>query len=744
MRASLINLVLVPLALEKADTTSFEAFGQAFYAAQMGRAFIPLGGVHDGGAEGYLDPELFGDQQARHWLQVSKQQTYRAKIRGTVKRLREYGREVSSLAYLTSIVVPDLDSEEEMLSEELSCRIKIRDGKYIQAHINEKDSSVSAFNSYLLPGLAYLNVPGAANIAPRVGNYSDRTLAVFLRQEVDQRRGKSDLLESVADSLVIWSLTETDPMQNAFMTRGQILTKIEEALPSSKQFIRGVIDNRLERLRTKDQTSGRQIRYYPKQNSYCLPYETRLLVGQENLTDESLKISVTNTFIDRASRLHYDVEAPPLDEIVKICHDVLQRLFEKQGLQVAQFVTDGDQDDDLYANAAILIASSIDSDSSLIGNRSTLRFACTSILRGTFYDGTEEERVYLEKLSRTYVLLLLLKNDPKIVEYFKTISAKFILYIGTDFFVRALSEHYLDTDNQTTRNLFRILVDAGATLVLTQKTVEELATHIRSQIYEFEQTYLHIENKISFEMVEYIDRILIRSYFYARLAPMTDASPPKGWRSFVENFASYANIKNNSGDEELARYLIAKFGLTYESTEEMESSVDQGEVSELTDEIIKVKSESGRTGEHLGKLAYNDALHVHQIYAVRRKNKESSPANPFGFRTWWLTLDSGVRRASTKVVLKHFGQRFMMRPEFLLNFISFAPSTAEVKQSYETIFPSVLGIKLSNRVADYMFRDVVRKAHDIWAVDEERAASMITDLANKLKGDTLKIYDAEW
>jgi hypothetical protein len=58
MPLATINNKLVPIALEEVDTANFERFGQAFYGAIIGRAFVPLGGMHDGGAEGYMDPEV--------------------------------------------------------------------------------------------------------------------------------------------------------------------------------------------------------------------------------------------------------------------------------------------------------------------------------------------------------------------------------------------------------------------------------------------------------------------------------------------------------------------------------------------------------------------------------------------------------------------------------------------------------------------------------------------------------------
>ncbi|MCF3948189.1 hypothetical protein [Acidiphilium iwatense] len=732
------------MALEHVDTGDFERFGQALYAELMGREFVPLGGMHDGGAEGYLEPELFGDNEAHHFVQVSKQRTYRAKIRGTVNRLRQYGRHPLSLAYITSVAVPDLDSEEELLSDELNCRIRIRDARYIETQVNRSDATIAAFNAYLRPHLNYLFEPGAAEVAPRSSSYVDRTLAVFLRQEIEHRRGRTDLLESVADSLIIWSLSDTDPDLGKFMNRTQMLSKIEQALPSSRHYIRGVLDSRLERLRRKSNTDGRQVRYYSSNGQYCLPFETRELIAAENIEDDSLRVAVNAVLERRCRKVLEDEDAALIPQVVAICQDVLQRLFEQQGLQVAQFVTDGDQDDELYANAAALITEAVDVNIGLVENATSLRRLSTRVLRGTFYGGTNEERRYLEKLSKTYVLLLMLRNEPKVVEYFKSISSKFNLYIGTDFLVRALSEHFLDEENQTTRNLFKILKKAGAKLILTEKAVEELATHLRAQIFEFESVYMHIEQRMTLEMVEYIDRILIRSYFYARLAPISDTKPPAGFRSYIENFASFAAIRNETGDNELARYLITKFGFDYESAEEMRDGVDSSEIATLAADIVAIRADHSKKAETLEILAENDALQVYAIYAKRRRHKEGIPSNPFGYQTWWLTQDSKVRRAAAPVIAKQGGHRFMMRPEFLINFIFLAPSAAEVSASYKTIFPSVLGVRLSNRVADRTFRNIVRQANEMWSVDEERAGAIIADLTDKLKGDTLKVYETEW
>lgn len=317
-------------------------------------------------------------------------------------------------------------------------------------------------------------------------------------------------------------------------------------------------------------------------------------------------------------------------------------------------------------------------------------------------------------------------------------------HIEADFLVEVLSEYFLDEENQIIRNLFIMLKAAGATLILTERAVKELVMHIRAQIFEFESVYARIEGRLNVDLVEYIDRVLIRSYFYARLAPIPGIKAPTGFRSYVENFASYADIKADRGDKELARYLIAKFDFVYETVEEMQEGIDMAEVDALTEVIKTERGGQSRKTDATELLAANDALQVFTIYAKQFKNREGSPANPFGYKTWWLTQDCKVQKAAAAVVARHGGRLFMIRPEFLTNFISFVPSVAQVSASYKTIFPSVLGIKLSNRVANHAFREVVRTANEVWSVDEERAGAIIAEPTEKLKGDTMKIYDVEY
>ena len=76
---------------------------------------------------------------------------------------------------------------------------------------------------------------------------------------------------------------------------------------------------------------------------------------------------------------------------------------------------------------------------------------------------------------------------------------------------------------------------------------------------------------------------------------------------------------------------------------------------------------------------------VLSVYGKRKEFGEEHNANPYGYRTWWLTHESQVRKATVELVRER-GSQYIMRPEFLVNFIALSPTTEEVRRSYEAVF----------------------------------------------------------
>jgi len=360
-----------------------------------------------------------------------------------------------------------------------------------------------------------------------------------------------------------------------------------------------------------------------------------------------------------------------------------------------------------------------------------LKDAVLRALQRAFYNSTDEERQYFRCLSATYTLLFCLNTEPRIVQYFQDMAADFTLLVGSDILIRALSERYLRPEDQLTRNTLRLIKDAGGSLVLTEPVLDEVASHIVASVNEFENHYQPIEQHLDLVIARNSDRILIRAYFYSKLQPPEGITGPRNWRDYINQFCDYGHVRSREGKEQIRRYLIAQFEMSYETRETLASLCDSGEVDSLA---LSLKAEKKDE-----RLAENDALLTLAIYGRRKSQQEHSSVSEFGYKTWWLTAEARILRHTDHLV-KGYGARYMMRPEFLLNFITLAPSVSEVRRAYRETFPSVLGLRLSRRIESSELKKVLRKVAQATELDPGRREATISQLSDKLKGDFLRPY----
>ena len=733
---TIVNHKQVEIALVHVSGTDFEKFFHMFYSALTGIQFIPLGGVHDGGADAFLDESIYEGKSPRPgtFYQASIEKEFRSKIRQTVERLREVGRNPRVLNYFSSRTVRYIDKVEEELSSNFNLDIKIRDRNWIVGNINNSPQTVAAFHTYLRPHINFLDEIGGNTLIRNPPKNVTRTMCVFLGQEIERRRGNTDLLKAVTDSLILWALEGTDPADDKFLMRDEILNKIEDALPSAKHFIRGVFNHRIESLASKHNETGREVRWHKKEDKFCLPYQTRLIVTEENTDDEYLKLEVMRVYEYRAEKLINASESIAPDQVASIVHQALELTFEKEGLVLSEFLT-GDGQSEQPSTISDQVDEAL-TNANLSGeSRVRIKEIVLNVLGNAFYDSTEEERIYYGKLSRTYTLLFTLRNEPKIVQYFQEMSSDFKLFVGSDIIIRALSERYLANEDQMTVNMLRILWEAGSELILTQAVVEEVRWHLKTTDYEFQNVFEEVEPYISKEIARHATKILIRAYFYAKLNPLIDQSP-EGWKSYIGQVCSYKDLHDeNKSQRQITKYLIGKFDFKYLDNEELEELTNNKEVKKLADKFKEIKPTE--------ILAHNDAKQILAVYGKRKKLNEEHNPNPYGYRVWWLTHETKIR-SKTVELEKERGAQYIMRPEFILNFIALSPKTAEVRKSYNTVFPTLLGVKLANRMRDEVFHKVMEKTREFHGYDEARINVMMSDMSNQLKGDSYKKYEVNF
>ena len=727
----------VEIALEHCSPSEFERFGQSFLAAIFGDKFVPVGGIHDGGVDGFMSPPLVGASGADEFYQISKQEEHRSKIRQTLGRLKATGRVVRELTLLTSRHVAAIDQEESMLSRDVGLTIRIRDRKWISSRVDSNPAAQQAYLSTLEHVVSkFLSGIGTSRIASKIADGVSKTAYVFLAQEVDRRRGDTQLIFAVSDALVLWALDGTDAQLSLFRDRAEVEKRIYEGFPSAKKFLPGLLDKRLEELSSKADGTERQIRWHKKRDQFCLPFHTRQLIERENFEDETLQLAIAESFANRAAALK---PSPNNDREVTdaaaVAIETVQLLFKEQGIDLAAFLSESDAPPP-PPSVADFVDKALETRGVGGALATTLKERVLGVLRGAFYESNEVERQYFNRLCRTYALLLSLNQEPRIVEYFQSMTTKMRLYVGSDLLVLALSEHLLEPADQMVANCLRVAKTAGARLILAEPVVEEVSGHLGACDGEYQALFADKERFLTKDVVRHAKRLLVRSFLYAKIDGRKNA--PKTWKAYVNQFMSFENIGRPDGKTELTRYLCEKFHLDYEDTQSLFVGIDMAQHGALAADLVTTKA-----GDRAVQRAQNDAALVLAIYAKRNANNESGGGNPFGFVTWWLTKESKIRTITADLVKKK-GSRFLMVPEFLLNFIALAPSAADVRRTFENVFPTRLGVKLSNRMRNDVFEDFMKKYSEASTVDPARRAAKLAAMSDELKGDNFKNYERKF
>lgn len=726
-----VKIELFEVALNKVTGFEFEDFACVFMAALEGRNFIPMGGIHDGGADGASDREIYQAESTSIFYQMTIQSDYKSKVRQTVKRLKDFNRTPRVLYYVTSKVIPHIDKEEDELSEELGVIVKIRDAKYIGVHINDTQATKSAYYQFLSSKTDHLSKIGASTELGFSEFVKDPSVFVFLQHEMSNSQGNRKLIHSITDTLILWALRDTDPDKNLFMNKEEIRQAIIDSFPWASYFINNNLSNRLQCLKSKE-VNDREIRWYKKDKKYCLPFETREAIKLENSVDELLAINFIKEIKEKCHS-KFSLGPKRCQIISEVTKAIIQRVFERQGLMLASFISDSDSsvnEKELVISDCIedvLIKSTIKQE-----DIADYRNYIEKILNDVFYHSTENQRKYLLQLSKTYVLLFTLKADPRIVDYFSSMCSKFTLFLGSDIIVKAISERYLSKEDQQCKNLLQSAAVSGVRLRMSTAVLEEVYTHIRNTNYEFNNHFRLVESYITKEIARNSSKILIRAYFYAKNAGLA-----RTWEGYINQFISYDSLTNNSGMEELKRYLVSEYNLTFIENEELASYSNAKEVKELAETLVENDEKKHDV------LAHNSALLVHGIYGLRTKNNESNNGSPFGYGTWWLTNQTRIQKHTAGLV-RRYSSKYIMRPEFLLNFLSLSPSAEQVRKTYGNIFPSNIGIQFGHRLKEDAFHAVLDKVKEWSDYEPGRVTALVSKLSDTLKSEQYNIEEESW
>lgn len=737
MSIKIVQEDLFSYLMDKVSGVRFEEFTKNLFSLVFKESFIPLGGIHDGGADGSLSSyiqEVSGKPNTFIQFSTNAEESVKKKINQTIEALEKSGRTPRQIIYATSLSVPKSDIIVQETFDKKEVMIQFRDYERLKQYINTDAQCNTLFHDFFNSEISALSRAANSNLTA-VNEYAkDPTVYVFLNYELKTNNIKNHLNEKVLDALIYWSLRDTDPETGKLEERDSIYKSISTLFPQASSILLPKLSERLSTLMKKAPGAIERLRYYRAKDSFCLPYEMRTVLATEASAalarQQRFRLSITN-------RIEKEIGNIPNANQKSACNTLVfltvHRYFIDQGILLAAFLegklNSEHLSDQVVEDIMVKVLSEIEHKKSISPD---MFGACLSTLRGIFYHPSEDERAYMAYLSKTSCLLVTMQSAPRLLEYFNKMGGNFRLLVGSDIIVKAISERYIDEENKQVTKILQISKQLGSELILTEPVLKEVFTHLHATDLEFRNHYADQEKFITPEMSIDSDRIMIRAYFHAKKSN----GGPKTWTQFIEQLTTHSELraKEESAKNDIKAFLIQKFSMKYLSEEDLSASVKLESVKELARKL-----DESRDSKH-EDLAFNDALMAFATYAQRRRNEESGIYDGFGFRTWWLTKETNILKFSKELIQSEGGAPYIMRPEFILNFVSLAANAEDVRKSFSDLLPTTAGLQLGKHLSSEVMHQLIGDAEEWGNRPPERVSTIIGTRANKLKHDQYKRY----
>ncbi len=720
--------------LFKVQGDDFETLAKRLFAIDYDEEFEPLGGMHDGGADGVLLSRVCGSKKPNTFYQfsVTEEDGTKRKVLDTIAALRKAGRDPRQLIYATTSRLPKHDVLQEEVFESEGVLLRVRDAEHLYGMVSRNKAVSEAFNQHFAGEITGVMQEAAKLRGPVNKFVADPTVFAFLDFELRDRFARDVTHDKILDALIYWALRGTDPDAGKWLTRGQIAAAIVDVFPNARNQLLPRLDMRLALLSSKKIGDDR-VRFHKKDDIYCLPFDMRTRLAARAMDEVGIQEGFIGSIRERLSGDKKDwMNEDLLSVAVNLVFQTVHEYFVEQGVILAAFL---EKKIDKWSVSEQVVEDQIGraiARSEVKAKISPMLIQeCMNALRGIFYRTNELERGYLQYLSRTSMLFTTLQAAPRLIEYFNQMGGNFRLLVGNDLLVKAISEQYLEQKHRQVETLLKITSQMGARLVLTEAVLVELFTHLHAVDREYCNHFLPNEAYMTQEQVSECNRILIRAYYHGR----NMNGGPRSWNGFIKSLLDPAQLRNKGvqGIEQLKGLLLQRFNMDYMSLDDMKRGLDVEQVEKVAQRLG-----DARPGRH-ADLSFNDALMAFAVYALRRTSKESAIYDGFGYRTWWLTKETHIIQMTGELVMRE-GTPYIMRPEFLLNFITLAPKAAVVREQFRALLPSTVGLQLGKHLSGEAMEELLVGVKEWAALPPERITVMLTDKVNQLKYDRYKRY----
>lgn len=704
------RLALALERLSSGDWLDFERFAAEFLAPEYPSLRTKASPSGDLGRDGQMysieeEPDVI--------VQYSVAKDWNAKIRATVRRLKETTPTTRTLIYATNqLIGASADELVRDLRRQNQISLDIRDRNwFVERELTYPQRAVAASeltHKFVDPLLVERGVRSFA--APALDDSQARVALVHLALEGEDKVNEKGWTKSSFEALVLATLNDTSDANR--MSRSDVIDGVSRLLPAGDSAqVKGQIEGALRRLSCR----GGPVKIRMRDDSFSLAFseqeELRGRLARFALQEESLKEQLVSAVHLASPRLKLSQEK--WEAIAGELLHGLETVLLKRGESFALSVRTGQTEQVTPQEVLAVVTAAGRSSKDFLSNEE----AAAAIIE-TLERPSEEMRAHLRRLADAYTMYAFLRQTPDVQKAVLSIFSGGELWLDTNVILPLLAETLLeDPGERRYTTIMRAALDAGLKLFVTDGVLEELESHLYLCL-AFART----------ETGAWRSRV---PFLYA--AYTLSGRARREFASWLENFRGFENPV-----EDVREYLAEVHAIDRRNLKAQADSAPtdlRAAVQEVWYEVHEQRrnrSDSVIDTQIMAKLVAHDVENCVGVMQLRG----SSTTSPLGYHQWFLTLDKTALNLKRRIA-DRLGRAIQsspaLSPDFMTQYLRLSPVRTAIERELWATLPVITDISRYEYFPKGLIDSADRIRAEMSELDERVVRRRVRDGLNKLK-----------
>jgi hypothetical protein len=689
----------------------FERLASAFLGDEFGELRTLASEAGDGGRDSILYQPTDDLKTA---AQYSVAADWATKVGRTIRRLLDEHADVNALIYLSPHRIgPDADSLRTRVRRQSDVYLDVRDRSWFiereERSAVTRDAADEFCRAVATPILASRRLVDQGE--ETLDTHELRAALLYLvlqRRDDDMDR---QLTRLCFDGLVKAVLRETDNEHR--MSRPSIHEAVVDLLPTHPaDEIRTYVDRALERL------DKRAVRHWRGEDEFCLAYDERVRVenalAELALADEGFESEIIDQILFVADGIGLARELLSNEDLVLRVRRVLERFLLERGegfvesLKTGQLIA--------FVSEEMLELAKADAfrhpDSSSI--RQDVPRLVAEVVERVLVAPTDVVQSYLRALADGYTLFAFLRETPNVQSAVTKLFANGEIWLDATALLPLLAEELLEEPNRGYTRLLQAARHAGARFYVTTGIVEEVSSHLDRSLQAWRSPSTWVGRT----------PFMLASYLWS-------GHDRPGYPRWLERFRG-----SEQPTRDLIEYLAEVQGIRLLDLEALVEQADD-ELRWHAAEYWREVHESRRQGDIdpivVQMLADHD---VENFVGVLERRQGEEVGNPFGYTSWWLTLDSKAFMAAKEIAARVGLTRLdspAMSFDFLTYYLAIGPARRQLSRKTGRELPLLLDTSLIDALPEALFEAAEEARRDVEGQPDYIVRRKIRDHMDKEK-----------